>query len=112
MDNLCIIVILFIGDEIKEGDIRLVGGKYLWQGRVEVYLSGVWGTISSSYWSVDYSDAAVVCRQLGYNTYCEKYISALLLSVVLNCDICTFKFPSGVIVITGHCGVKETLSKS
>ena len=51
---------------MKEGNIRLVGGQYLWQGRVEIFLSGVWGTVSHDGGS--FPDAAVVCRQLGYNT--------------------------------------------
>ena len=37
---------LHLGDEIKEGDIRLVGGRYLWEGRVEIFLHNDWGTIS------------------------------------------------------------------
>ena len=60
-----------LGDAIKEGDIRLVGGSYLWQGRVEIFLSGVWGTIYSGYASS--VDARVVCRQLGYNTLCKLF---------------------------------------
>ena len=54
------------GDEIKEGDIRLISGQYLWQGRVEIFLSGVWGTVSHD--EASFPDADVVCRQLGYNT--------------------------------------------
>ena len=78
MDILYIIIVIsFLGDEIKEGDIRLVGGGYLWKGRVEIFLSGVWGTVSSYYWTLDHSSATVVCRQLGYNTYSEDYSSAL-----------------------------------
>ena len=55
-----------IGDEIKEGDIRLVGGRHLWEGQVEIFLSGVWGTVSDD--GAEFTDAVVVCRQLGYNT--------------------------------------------
>ena len=64
-----------LGDEIKEGDIRLVGGIYSWQGRVEVFLSGVWGTVSDdeSY----HTEPMVVCRQLGY--YTESKFSYTLL---------------------------------
>ena len=57
-------VYIDIGDDIKEGDIRLVAGSYLWQGLVEIFLYGVWGSINSAG-----DEASVVCRQLGYNTY-------------------------------------------
>ena len=39
-------------------------GEAVHQGRVELCLSGVWGTISYVGWSG--KDATVVCRQLGY----------------------------------------------
>ena len=53
-----------IGNDSNEGDIRLVGGGNLWEGRVEVYLSDDWGTVHG-YGS---DSARVVCRQLGYST--------------------------------------------
>ena len=61
------------GGDYKEGDIRLVGGSYSWEGRVEIYLYGEWGTISYHY--TDRKDSHVVCRQLGYDTRCEIAIS-------------------------------------
>ena len=48
----------------KDGDVRLVGGSYSWEGRVGVYFSGSWGTIADSDWSS--SDAQAVCNKLGY----------------------------------------------
>ena len=46
------------------GDIRLVGGSYQWEGRVEIFISGTWGTITDSEWTNN--DAQVVCRKLGH----------------------------------------------
>ncbi|XP_013411912.1 MAM and LDL-receptor class A domain-containing protein 1, partial [Lingula anatina] len=45
-------------------DVRLAGGYYPWDGRVEIYHAGVWGDICGSGW--DIYDAQVVCRMLGY----------------------------------------------
>ena len=50
--------------QYRDGDIRLVGGSYQWEGRVEIYFSGTWGTITDSDWTSD--DAQVVCRKLGH----------------------------------------------
>ena len=61
-----------LGDETREGNIRLVGSRYLWEGRVEIFLSGVWGTVSED--GAETADARVVCRQLGYNTFSKHLI--------------------------------------
>ena len=46
--------------------VRLQAGGSNDSGRVEVLYQGSWGTVCDS--NFDDSAAAVVCRQLGYNT--------------------------------------------
>ncbi|XP_041455029.1 deleted in malignant brain tumors 1 protein-like [Lytechinus variegatus] len=48
-----------------EGGIRLVDGTSAYEGRIEIYHSGEWGTICDDSW--DTNDGEVACRQLGYS---------------------------------------------
>ena len=48
----------------SNGALQLVGGRSSNEGRVEICINGVWGTVCHSGWSS--SDAQVVCRQLGF----------------------------------------------
>ena len=61
--------------DCDDGDIRLVGGSTQYEGRVEVCINKVWGTVcstrySSWWWNYKYywgiPDSNVVCRQLGH----------------------------------------------
>ena len=55
------------GRDRKSGDIRLVGGRNPWEGRVQVFSSGVWGNVCG--WYAFGDDDATVCRQLGYSPH-------------------------------------------
>ena len=46
-------------------EVRLIGDIGPHEGRVEVCVNEVWGTVCSNSWNND--DASVICRQLGYS---------------------------------------------
>ena len=48
------------------GQVRLRGGNYVTDGRVEIYCNDQWGTVCNTY--VDLNSANTVCIQLGYST--------------------------------------------
>ena len=65
----------------QNGDIRLVGGTTIYEGRMEVCWNETWGTVCDDYWSS--ADAIVACRQLGFLTTGEEF---LLVPVIFGCE--------------------------
>ena len=50
----------------ERGLLRLVGGNNQYEGRLEICLNGVWGTVCDD--NFEGVDANVACRQLGYSS--------------------------------------------
>ena len=46
--------------------IRLVDGESQYEGRIEVYVDGKWGTICSAFGFSGFYEGRVVCRHLGW----------------------------------------------
>ena len=60
-----VFIITCIGSACRDGEVRLVGGRYSGEGRVEVCRNQQWGRVCQDEW--DANEAAVMCRQLGFS---------------------------------------------
>lgn len=52
---------------LSDNTIRLVGGDSEYEGRLEVYHNGIWGTVCDDQYTPNIAD--VVCRSLGLQRY-------------------------------------------
>ena len=62
-----------------DGVVRLVGGDSPWEGRLEVYHSGDWGTVCDDNWTEKH--AQVVCRQLGFRYGNQSQFRSVVLNL-------------------------------
>ncbi|XP_028518446.1 neurotrypsin, partial [Exaiptasia diaphana] len=55
------------GRNCSASDIRLVGSSNRYEGRLEVYHNGQWGTVCDDVWDQNSNGGTVACRQLGFS---------------------------------------------
>ena len=59
----------------EEGQVRLMNGTMANEGRVEICMQGVWGSICRNNWNN--AESAIVCEQLGFQSE-SKYLKLFL----------------------------------
>lgn len=62
----------------ENGSARLVNGSIDQEGRIEVCIGGVWGSMCSSVWSNPSANAYVVCSQLGHRSLSSENNSTIM----------------------------------
>ena len=86
--------------------VRLVDGSLYNEGRLEVYYSGIWGTVCNDGWDNKY--ASLVCAQLGYKSSGKlSYFGAGRGNVLLENVLCSIN--DTVLASCGHYGVGITV---
>ena len=67
--------------------VRIVNGSTKYEGRVEVYHNGEWGTVCDDGW--DLNDAQVVCNELGFANASDATLGSIYRQGCLNNLQCT-----------------------
>ena len=79
-----------VSTQCNHGDVRLVNGSVPNEGRVEVCVSSIWGTVCDMGWGS--GDAKVVCRQVGYTPDGKILLYVLIKCIILEDNIGMFLF--------------------
>ena len=71
----------------QNGSVRLVNGNIEQEGRVEVCIGGIWGSMCASSWSNPSANGFVVCNQLGFRGLSRETIKIIIIasSLLLIC---------------------------
>ena len=63
INGMIVIFVLSGSTNCQDGDVRLVDGDFVTEGRLEVCTNGIWGTVCGTGFNA--IDAYVVCKELG-----------------------------------------------
>ena len=74
-----------------DGEVRLVNGTTLQEGRLEICINSNWSTVCDDMWGN--ADARVVCRQLGYNENGKSALNSSETSLAIYYSPVLFTFP-------------------
>lgn len=66
-------------DDCETGEIRLIGGASQNEGRLEICVNRLWGTVCGLNW--DEKDTAVVCGDLGYQIQGKEIMNYIIIFI-------------------------------